>query len=226
MENLNFETKLSKIVHDMRQASDEVVGASMSAYMKNHFSFLGVKSPERKQIQNAWFQLIKKEPQQIWDLAYGLWNLPEREYQYIAMDLLKKQKLSFYQLDDALKLEELVTTKSWWDSVDGIASNNVGAFFKAFPEQRDKIIGKWRESDNLWLNRTCLIFQLKYKEQLDFELLQSLIVQFQPNKDFFIQKAIGWALRQHSKTFPLDVEDFVKNIELEGLAKREALKYV
>lgn len=210
----------------MHQASNEKNGAAMSAYMKNQFDFLGVKSPERKQIQATWLKSIEKDPHLTWDLAYALWDLPEREFQYIALDLLKKQKLHFYESSDDLKLEELLVTKSWWDTVDGLASNNVGGYFRAFPKERNKVIERWRNSDDMWLHRSCLIFQLKYKEDLDFNLLQSLIMQFQNNEDFFIQKAIGWALRQHSKIYPSDVEIFVHNIQLEGLARREALKYV
>jgi 3-methyladenine DNA glycosylase AlkD len=88
------------------------------------------------------------------------------------------------------------------------------------------LIEEWRFSDNLWLQRSCLIFQLKYKEKVNFTLLKSLIIQFQMDKEFFIQKAIGWSLRQYSKSEPEAVRKFVEEIQLKGLAKREAIKYI
>ena len=99
-------------------------------------------------------------------------------------------------------------------------------YFQKFPGKKEEVITRWRKSDNLWLNRTSLIFQLKYKDDVDFNLLKDLIKQFQPNKEFFIQKAIGWSLRQYSKFNPDAVKDFIEEINLQGLALREAKKYL
>ena len=131
-----------------------------------------------------------------------------------------------FEKNDYKKLEELITHHSWWDTVDSIASNAVGEYFKAYPEMIPEVIERWRNSDNMWLNRTCLIFQLKYRDQLDFELLKSLIQQYLPVKEFFIQKAIGWSLRQHSKHDPAAVKAFADSLELSTVAKREAYKYI
>lgn len=200
--------------------------AAMSKYMKGHFPYLGIKSPARKEIQQKWIASLPKTSINRWDLVYLLWEKDEREYQYIAMDYLNRMPKKDYKVDDHKKLEELLTTKSWWDSVDTLASNAVGTYFQRFPEQIDPIITRWRNSDNMWLNRTCLIFQLKYKNDVDFDLLKSLIVQYKDVKEFFIQKAIGWSLRQYSKFNPDDVRAFVEEIGLTGLAKREASKYI
>lgn len=139
------------------------------------------------------------------------------------MKKIPKKKI---HIDDHRFLEELIITKSWWETVDLTATNYVGSYFQKFPEQIDPIITKWRNSSNIWLNRTCLIFQLKYKNEVDFELLKSLIIQYQGNPEFFIQKAIGWSLRQYSKSNSEAVKVFVEEIELKGLARREAVKYL
>ena len=201
-------------------------GAGMSAYLKHKFLCFGIKSPIRKQIQKNWFQEIKQENHNHWEVVYNLWDLEQREYHYIAIDYLNKVPKQQIRKDDDQLIEELITTHSWWDSVDSIASNYVGMYFQKFPGKKEEVITRWRKSDNLWLNRTSLIFQLKYKDDVDFNLLKDLIKQFQPNKEFFIQKAIGWSLRQYSKFNPDAVRDFVEEINLQGLALREAKKYL
>jgi 3-methyladenine DNA glycosylase AlkD len=206
------------------EQADPDKSASMKAYMKGKFDYFGISSPERKTIQREWFMTIKGLD--TWDVVYMLWNQPERELQYVAADLLKKLPLKAYDADDYKKLEELITTKSWWDTTDGIASNNVGRYFQAHPDMIEKVIKRWRQSDDMWLNRTTLIFQLKYKEETDFELTKDLIIQFLPVKEFFIQKAIGWALRQYSKSNPDAVREFIETLELSTVAKREAWKYI
>ena len=197
----------------------------MEAYMKGRFQFLGIKSPIRKAVQKKWICQLPKNIDR-WDLVCLLWDKNEREYHYIAIDYLNRMPKSGYRIDDDKLLEDLLTTKSWWDSVDAIASNYVGVYFQTFPEKKNEVITRWRNSANMWLNRTCLIFQLKYKDDVDFELLKDLIRQYQPNKEFFIQKAIGWALRQYSKFNPTAVAEFIDEIKLTGLARREAAKYI
>jgi len=161
-----------------------------------------------------------------WDIVYLLWSRPEREYHYVAIDYLKRMPKSGFQKVDHLKLKEIITTNSWWDSVDGIASNSIGKYFKQFPDMIPEVIGSWRNDSDMWLNRTCLIYQLKYKGLLDFELLKSLILQYITINEFFIQKAIGWSLRQHSKHNPDQVQEFIKDLQLSTVAKREATKYL
>lgn len=201
------------------------IAVNMSKYLKDHFASLGIKSPVRNEIQKEWFKTLPKDISR-WDIAYSLWDKDEREYQYIAIDFLNKTPKKNYTVDDHKYLEEIITNKSWWDSVDGIASNYVGTYFQLFPDQINPVLTKWRNSDNMWLNRTCLIFQLKYKNEVDFDLLKSLIIQYQGVKEFFIQKAIGWSLRQYSKFNAEAVREFVEEIQLEGLARREAVKYL
>lgn len=206
--------------------SDPAYGEKWTAYMRGKFVFHGIPAPKRKEIQKEWFATLNLSHADRWELVDILWDMEQREYQYVAMDLLKRTSKKDIAIDDLAPIEHLITTKSWWDTVDIIASNFLGNYFKKFPEQIPEVIEAWCHSDNIWLNRSCLIFQLKYKNATDFELLKDVIRQHQNHSDFFIQKAIGWSLRQYSKFEPEAVQNFIREIGLEGLAKREASKYL
>jgi 3-methyladenine DNA glycosylase AlkD len=120
--------------------------------------------------------------------------------------------------------EELIIQKSWWDTVDALAAWQVGYYFSKYPEKIQPYTNKWMSNGNIWLQRTCLIFQLKYKEKTDFELLKSFINPLSGSKEFFIQKAIGWALREYSKLFPQEVMEFAGNQPMAKLSYREATR--
>ncbi|MFM7668301.1 MAG: DNA alkylation repair protein [Bacteroidota bacterium] len=204
----------------------EAVG--MSRYMKNRFTYFGIKKPKRAEIQKEWFSSLPKDfsPDKKRELILELWQKEEREFHYVAMDFIAKWKDSQLTIEDISFLEFLLTNHSWWDSVDTLASNFLGRYLRLFPNQRDSVINSWRKSENMWLRRSCLIFQLRYKSATNFTLLKSLIVDLKHEKEFFIQKAIGWSLREYAKTNPESVRAFVKKSGLQGLAKREALKYI
>ena len=122
--------------------------------------------------------------------------------------------------------EELIQTKSWWDSVDWIRKF-VGVHFQRFPHLIIPVTEKWMATNNIWLQRICLIFQLTYKEKTNFELMKKYILQLAGSKEFFIQKGAGWALRQYSKTNANGVFDFINiNPQLAPLTKREGLKWL
>lgn len=198
----------------------------MERYMKNHFPFLGIQTPERKQLFREVLQ--STEAPKAVDLPIivrELWALPEREFQMLALTLLDKYRKHLDETYIPL-LEELITTKSWWDSVDMLASHFIGLILKAHPHLIETYMQKWMASNNMWLQRTCLLFQLKYKEKTDTKLLFSLIEQLSHSKEFFIQKAIGWALREYAKTNPQAVWEFVQTHELAPLSKREATKHI
>ncbi len=214
--------ELKAIIKEHHNADN---ATSMKAYMLEKFDFEGMKAPQRTEVQKRWFPTLDKNINH-WDFVLELWEQPYREYQYIAVDLLKRVSQKKMHEKDHVSLERIITDKPWWDTVDLIASNYVGKYFQQFPEMRDSVIERWRKSENIWLNRTCLLFQLKYKENTDFELLKALILEFKPNQEFFIQKAIGWSLRQHSKYAPDEVRDFIESIELSSLAQKEASKYL
>lgn len=223
---MNSNTLIQQLRASFEEVRDEEKALQMYNYMKQRYAYFGINAPLRNTIQKAWLKEVKKTDYDFWELNYSLWEQDEREFQMVAGDLLKKYPKRDLQIEDINYIEHFITTKSWWDTVDLIASNIVGVYFQKFPEQIDKVITKWRNSDDMWLNRTCLIFQLKYKDQVDFDLLKDLIIQYQPVKEFFIQKAIGWSLRQYSRVNPQLVLDFVNEIDLQGLARREAVRLI
>lgn len=199
---------------------------SMERYMKNHFPFLGIQTPERKQLFREVLQNNEvPKAAELPVILHELWALPEREFQMVALTLLDKYRKQLNETHLPL-LEELITTKSWWDSVDMLASHFVGLILAAHPHLIEPYVQKWMASDNMWLQRTCLLFQLKYKEKTDTKLLFSLIEQLSHSKEFFIQKAIGWVLREYAKTNPEAVWEFVQTHHLAPLSKREAIKHI
>jgi len=198
----------------------------MAKYMKNRFPYLGIKTPKRKELLKDFYEENGlPEMQELKQITLDLWELPEREFQYVAIGLLrkftKKWDENFIEL-----FEQLIITKSWWDTVDGLASWMVGEHFKRFPYIRNKYIDRWMKSGNMWLQRTCLLFQLSYKAKTDDMLMGSVIMALNGSDEFFINKAIGWILREYSKTDAHAVINFVKNNELAPLSNREALKWL
>ena len=200
--------------------------APMKKYMREQFEFLGIKTPQRRALVKEFFGEYGLPPlDELEDLARRLWELPYREYKYTALEFLTKRK-RYLAPETVPLLEMLITTKSWWDTVDGLAANQVGGVLARFPQVRDVHIGRWREQDNIWLRRTTLLFQLRYKDKTDEDLLYALIKENLVDKEFFIQKAIGWSLREYSKSNPVPVQQFVAETELSPLAQREALKWM
>jgi 3-methyladenine DNA glycosylase AlkD len=199
----------------------------MKKYMREQFEYLGIKSPQVTSLLREFIKSNDLPPFEKLDLiCRELWSLPEREFQYIAMNLIEKyeKKLEPEFIDT---LEYLITTKSWWDTVDLLASHPVGAMFKKYPKVKERYLKKWRKSENIWLRRTTLLFQLGYKKETDFDLLCDIIKENLGSDEFFINKAIGWSLRQYAHTNPAPVKKFVKATkELHPLSRREALKNI
>ncbi len=198
----------------------------MKAYMKNRFEFLGVQMQERR---SAFKEYLKDHPIEnmatMATIVKKLWLLPEREYQYCAIDLL----LVNYTLWDEECIELFVycvLSKSWWDSVDSIATDCVGKYFKKYPQQMEKITFKWNVSDNMWLQRCSILFQKNYKKDTNVALLSRYIQHLLSSKEFFIQKAIGWMLREYARCNAAWVITFVEENDLQKLSRREALKHL
>jgi len=196
-------------------------------YMRNQFGGFGISSPVRNELQKPFFDkkhLPTKET--AFEIIKILWEKPEREFQYFAMQLASKY-VQELELADIELYKWLLLHKSWWDTVDYIAPELVGKYFIKFPEMRDKIVDKWLNSGNIWLQRSTLIFQLKYREKTDAEFLAQNIKKILGSKEFFINKAIGWSLRQYARYNPNWVLDFVeKTPELSGLSRREATRKI
>jgi len=224
--------KVGSYVNDLaafyKKHGDNKVAVGAKAYMRNQFEFYGLVSPERKALSKIF---ISKngipDIQVLLEITRELWKLPQRELHYFAIEILEK-KAKELQHKDILLLEYMIVNKSWWDTVDFIAPKLIGPLFKKHPEMILPKTKEWIASGNIWLMRSALLFQLKYKKSLDEKLLYSIIEQCVHEKDFFIRKAIGWILREHSKLFPATVKKFIKENDalLSPLSKKEGLKII
>lgn len=207
------------------QHANPAQAGPMKKYMRDQFDYLGIKSP---QLRALFRQAINENGapgfEELDRVIRELWELPEREYQYLAISLMERleKKLPASAIQT---LEYMILHKSWWDTVDNI-SHVVGVHFKRYPEVRQSYLTKWRGSDNLWLRRTAILFQLDYKEETDFDLLSEIIHENLGSREFFINKAIGWSLRQYARIYPKAVTRFVKSTPLHPLSRREAMKHL
>jgi 3-methyladenine DNA glycosylase AlkD len=207
--------------------ADPVKSGPMKKYMRDQFEYLGIKSPQGAVLLREHIKEHGLPPLDKLDMIVReLWSLQQREFQYTALGLMSKLETKVDE-NFITTIEYLITTKSWWDTVDTLAGHAVGSHFKRFPKVKEKYLKKWRKSDDFWLRRTTLLFQLGYKKDTDFDLLCELIKENLGSDEFFINKAIGWALRQYAHTNPTPVKKFVKATkELNPLSRREALKNI
>ncbi|AST93104.1 MULTISPECIES: DNA alkylation repair protein [Sutcliffiella] len=222
MELLQYKRELVQFFKKNRNIEQQ---QPMEAYMRNQFPFLGIKTPERKLLLKQLFEMKGKPPLEwLHPLTLSLWEEEEREFQYIALQFfgMYQKKL---QVNDLSHIEQLVVFKSWWDTVDGLAPL-AGTILQHFPSAIENYPDRWIHSENFWLNRTAILYQLKYKEKTDEERLFHYISIHKQSKEFFIQKAIGWALREYSKTAPEVVEAFISSANLAPLSVREGMKII
>ncbi|WP_404459261.1 DNA alkylation repair protein [Sutcliffiella horikoshii] len=226
MEAVTLEKYQKELIDWFRSNGNEPNRKPMEDYMRNHFSFLGIKSPERKELLKRFF-VEHGKPKQEWikPLVTFLYAQPEREFHYAALAMidvhikkLDAEWLSF--------LEKIIITNSWWDTVDHIAPHHVGAILLREKASIIDYPDRWIDSDNFWLQRSAILFQLKYKEKTDEKKLFTYIEAASGSKEFFVQKAIGWALREYSKTAPDEVLTFIKSTDLAPLSRREGLKHL
>jgi 3-methyladenine DNA glycosylase AlkD len=198
----------------------------LSNYMRNQFRYIGMRAPQlremvKQHVKN--FGLPAKE--ELHQVITSLWELEEREMQIAGLYLLDLMKKQFTEEDLSL-LEFIITTKPWWDTIDHIAKKHFGYYLEKFPQHRQQIIDRWLASENIWLIRSCILFQLGYKERTDVAMLQDIISRTCHTKEFFINKAIGWALREYAKQNPEEVIEITNTYPLSNLSKREALKHI
>lgn len=221
---MNFITNLE---HDFHQNANSTLALPMEKYMKNNFSYLGIKTDKRRAIFKFNCEKHKVEIKQNYrTIAWELYQKNEREFHYCGIEILMKEIKKNYVLEDILLIEKLLITHSWWDSVDTIAKYLVGGYLQQFPHETFKVIERFSNADNIWLNRTAIIFQLSYKEKTNFELLKAECEKHKESKEFFIQKAIGWALRDYSRYNPSGVMNYVNATNLKPLSQREALRNI
>lgn len=197
----------------------------MSAYMRNLFPFLGIQTPKRRELSREFLKEARKKQAVDWEFVKRCWAKEEREYQYLALDYLKRME-KWLTARDTVKLKELALDKSWWDTVD-VIDKLIGNIALNHPKINEKLL-EWSVADNIWLRRIAINHQRGRKEKTDTQLLEKVIVNNLGQTEFFIQKAIGWALREYSKTDPEWVRRFIKKHEckMAPLSIREASKYL
>ena len=206
----------------LKKLGNRTAAIGAQSYMKDIAPFLGVKTPERRSLVKKIAKELKTPTSaELGQTARALWKLDEREYHYAAFDLIQIHIEVASKNFLAEHVEYLITHKSWWDTVDGLGSAAVSPLTDKYG--CEKIIESWNKSENMWLNRSAILFQLGYKEKTNFDLLKEICEKHQNSKEFFIQKAIGWSLRQYARTDAPWVIDFVENHALAALSKREAL---
>lgn len=222
METQSIET--DKIVEIYKKNANRELAIRMESYMKNHFSFLGIPKPLRADISKEFLKGKSKIKEIDWKFVFQMFELPDREYQYLALEYLRKLEKNLQKSDIEL-IEKLILTKSWWDSVDSIAPL-VGVLCQKYPELKKEVLERWILNSNIWLKRITIIFQLKYKNETDTEFLSKAILSNNLSKDFFVNKAIGWSLRQYSKFNADWVKVFISTHSLAPLSIREGSKFL
>lgn len=199
----------------------------MSKYMRGKFVYFGIKTTPRRELLKQALDNHKIEVKEnIRAITFNLYSLKEREFHLCAQEIFDKHLRKSYQKEDIQLIEKLITTHSWWDTVDFIAKQILGRYLLTFPEKTDTIISKFSNSDNMWLNRSAIIFQLGYKTKTNEKLLFAQCLKHSKSDEFFIQKAIGWALREYGKTNPEVVLNFVNANTFKPLSTKEAIRNI
>ncbi|WP_416451646.1 DNA alkylation repair protein [Lactococcus lactis] len=229
------------IIEEFRQYKNAENAEKQAAYLRHQFEFIGLKTPERRLLAKDFLKEKKADKQIDWELVFEFWNLPEREFQYLALDYLHQMK-KWLIFDDMEKIKKLTVSKSWWDTVDALdelvghllltgrkqATENDSTAY----EQVKTLVKEWAQAENFWIRRIAIDCQLSFKNQTDLELLsyniEKNLLGSSFADEFFITKAIGWALRDLAKTNSAWVIKFIEEHEnkMAKLSIREASKHL
>lgn len=217
--------KLLDLITDLEENRNELLAESMSKYMQDKFRFLGVRGATRTEIYKKYFPDARKTKTIDWDFVENCWNKEEREFQYAVVYYLKAMQ-KFLKREDISRLKYLIVTKSWWDTIDLLAKV-VGSLIIRI-EGYDQIMLEWSKDSNIWLRRVAILYQLSLKDKVDKQVLDKILVNNLGDSEFFINKAVGWALRDYSKYNPEWVREFIKKNKenMANLSIREASKYI
>jgi 3-methyladenine DNA glycosylase AlkD len=220
---------LSQIEAALRPLADAQQAVHMRAYMLGKFAFLGIRATPRRQALRSLPRLKAWSSAELLALAEALWDLPEREFQYVAVDLLAKHHRQL-EPDSLPRLLQLVQCHSWWDTVDGLAGVVGDILLRSRTIECDvqRPMDACLSHTNLWVRRVAMLHQLGWKAQTDEARLLHYALTLAPETDFFIRKAIGWALRDHARTEPETIRAFLSDhaLRLSGLTRREAAKHL
>ena len=217
--------KYTKIKHLFEQNRDEENAVKMSKYMRDLFKFYGLATPIRKSFYKDLLKEEKVSKVVDWDFLDKCYEDDYREFQYLVMDyLVTMQKYLTY--DDVSKIFKYIKSKQWWDTIDGL-DRIVGNI--AFKDERiNDLMLKWSKDEDFWLRRIAIDHQLGRKEKTNTKLLEQILLNNFGSDEFFINKAIGWSLRDYSKTNPDWVKDFLNKYEnkMDKVSLKEAYKYI
>jgi 3-methyladenine DNA glycosylase AlkD len=213
----------------LAEHGDPVRAPAMQAYMKSSMPFLGVPVPVARTVCRAVYNADRIADREAWEATVReLFDTARfREERYAALALVSHRYYRDFQVPRSLPLyEHLVVTGAWWDIVDDVA-RRVGDVVRGHRVEASPVVRRWAAHDDVWLRRTAIIHQLGHRGETDLELLRYAIEHNIDDRDFFIRKAIGWALREYAKHDARWVQRFVaEHPELSALSRREALKHV
>ena len=214
-----------ELFSEFEKNADAKKACGMSAYMRNQFQFLGINTPLRKNISKNFLNAAKKLEAADWKFVHLCWDKPQREYQYLAVNYLDAVKATLIPADIP-KIKEIAISKSWWDTIDGL-DRIVGDVALRYQEINATLL-EWSLDPNKWLRRIAIDHQLLRKDKTDTEFLARIIENNFGTDEFFINKAIGWSLREYSKTNPDWVRNFIDRFgdRMSKLSIKEASKYV
>ncbi|WGN88800.1 DNA alkylation repair protein [Ligilactobacillus faecis] len=217
--------KYRRIEERFKKNRNELKAASMSKYMKNKFPFYGISAPERRKLYNEFLKNEQRSGSVDWDFLFQCYENEHREFQYLVYDYLLKMK-EFIVYEDIPKIRKLIITKSWWDTIDFLAQ--VIGNIAIRDERTHKLMLEWSGEENIWIKRTAIEYQLRLKEKTDPSNLKFIILNCLNTDEFFINKAIGWALREYSKTNREWVINFMQEQQdkMNVLSVKEASKYL
>lgn len=216
---------LKPLLKSFNEHADAENAAWIKAYMLHQFDFFGLKAPVWRKLSKEYFKQGLPPLEETEQIIHDCWEHPKRELKYVAIELLACYKKQWTKETIHL-IEYMLTQQSWWETVDHAATSLTGPYFIQFREQITAITKKWNKCNNIWLQRSSIMFQKAYKAHTDTVLLSKYILNLQHSNEFFVQKAIGWALREYSKTDEKWVTNFVKKASLSALSEREALKRI
>lgn len=217
--------KYSKIKQLFEQNRDEENAIKMSKYMRDLFKFYGIPTPVRKSLYKDLLKEEKAKKIIDWNFLDKCYEDDYREFQYLALDYIENMQ-KFLNYDDVPKLYKYIKSKQWWDTIDGF-DRIVGNI--AFKDDRiNDLMLKWSKDEDFWLRRIAIDHQLGRKEKTNTKLLEQILLNNFESDEFFINKAIGWSLRDYSKTNPDWVKDFLSKYEnkMDKVSLKEAYKYI
>lgn len=218
-------SKYLNLKAEFERKADAATAAKKKAYMRDHFEFYGVQTPGRRALTDMIIKDEVKRGTVDWQFLNECWADPHREFQYLVIDyLIAMQRYLTY--DDVARIEPFVRSKQWWDTIDGL-DRVIGDI--AFVDPRiNQLMLRWSTDPDFWVRRVAIDHQLCRKSKTDTELLERILVNNFGSKEFFINKAIGWSLRDYSKTNPEWVRDFIARYRsrLAPLSIREGSKYI